>query len=119
VSDRATLLILALPALVLAAGSFLRSVPGEWCQTALLAWTAVGLGFVAGRVSETQPLAAVGLGLGFLALAVGGVVGLTGLAVVYVAVAAAAVAGVLTWPWPIAALLGFACAAGAARSLVQ
>jgi hypothetical protein len=119
VSYRAAVLIVTIPALILAAGAFLRSVPGEWSQNALLAWGAVSLGLLAGQATDTLYLAAIGLVLGFVALAVGGAVGLGVLAAVYAGAAAAALAGALAMPWPVAAVLAAACAAGAARGVIH
>ena len=118
-SDRATVLLLAIPALVLAGGALLRSVPGEWSQSALLAWAAVGLGFLSGQASGSAPmLGAAGLLLGFLALALGGAVGLGVLAALYLALTAASLIGLVASPWFVAALLAAACAAGAIRALI-
>ena len=118
-SDRATSLLLVIPAAVLAFGALLRSVPGEWSQSALLAWAAVGLGFLSGQSGSTPALAGLGLTLGFAVLALGGQPGLVALAAVYAALAIAAMLGVVVVPWPVAALLAGACALGAARSLVH
>lgn len=117
--DRAVLAVVVAPALLLAAGALLRSVPGEWSQSALLAWAAVSLGFLAGRTADTLGVAVMAPILGFFALALGGAVGLIALSAVYAGVAVATVAGVLAVPWPVAALLASACAAGAARSLIH
>lgn len=117
--DRTTTLLLGIPALILAGGALLRSVPGEWSQSALLAFAAVALGFVTGQLVGATPLAALGLALGFVALAVGGATGLTGLAVVYGVLAAAAFAGTITAPWPAALVLAAACAVGAGRGLLH
>lgn len=118
-TDRTTLLILAIPAVALAVGALLRSVPGEWSQSALLAWTAVSLGFLLGQAGETTLLAAAGLASGFLVLAVGGTAGLGLLAAVYAVVVVLALTGVVAVFWPTAAVLAVSCAAGAARGLIH
>ena len=116
-SERFTTVLTVAPALVLAAGSFLRSVPGEWSQGALLAWAAISLSFLAGQTT-TLP-AWIGLTLGFVAIAVGGVPALVGLCVVYLSAVTASLLGVLPIPWVAAAGLALACGLGSLRDLVH
>jgi hypothetical protein len=121
-AERATVVIVVAPALLLALASLLRSVPGEWSQSALLAWAAVAAAYLAGGAGGAgAPLAqtAVGLGLAFAALATGGAWGLLLLTAMSLAATAAALAGGLAVAWPATALLAAACALGAARDLIH
>jgi len=116
-SERFTTVLTVAPALVLAAGSFLRSVPGEWSQGALLAWAAVSLSYLAGQTT-TVP-ASIGLTLAFVAIAVGGVPALVGLCVVYLFALTASLLGAVHIPWVAAACLALACGLGSLRDLVH
>jgi len=118
-SERAVVVILVAPALLLALASLLRSVPGEWSQSALLAWTAVAAAYLAGAVGAPVAATAAGLVLAFAALALGGAWGLLLLAAMGLAATAAALAGGLALAWPATALLAAACALGAARDLIR
>lgn len=116
-SERFTTVLTVTPALMLAAGSFLRSVPGEWSQGALLAWAAVSLSFLAGQTT-TVP-ASIGLTLAFVAIAVGGLPALVGLCVVYLLALTASLLGVLHIPRAAAAGLALACGLSSLRELVH
>jgi len=118
-AERALVLVVAVPALALAAASLLRSVPGEWSQSALLAWAAVSLAYLGGQAAVPLGVAVAALALAFAALALGGATGLLVLVATGLTLAAAALAGVVTAPWPAAALLAPACAIGAARPLIH
>jgi hypothetical protein len=118
-AERATVVIVVAPALLLALASLLRSVPGEWSQSALLAWAAVAAAYLAGGAGAPLAQTAVGLGLAFAALATGGAWGLLLLTAMSLAATAAALAGGLAVAWPATALLAAACALGAARDLIH
>jgi hypothetical protein len=110
---------LLVPVLVLGLGAWLRHLPGEWSQAALLAWTGLLLAFVSALAwpPGLGPwLPALGLVAAMLALVMGGWVGLALLATAHLSIAAAALAGLAGVPWWAVGLTGMIAAAAAFRA---
>lgn len=113
--------VLVVPAVALGAAAWLRHLPGEWSQAALLGWTALLLAHASSLAwpPDLGPwLPALGLVLAFLAVATGGWVGLALLAVAFLLLAVAALAGVAQLPWWAAGLIALASGAAAIRTLL-
>lgn len=111
---------LAAPTLLLAAGVFLRHVPGEWSRAALLAWAAVLLAYLAGQMppGAASWSGVVGLAIAFAALAVGGSAGLGLLALAFALLAAAGLAGIVAAPLGLCLVTAAATAAAAWREAI-
>lgn len=111
--------VLLVPVLVLGLGAWLRHLPGEWSQAALLAWAALLLAHVSALAwpSGMGPwLPALGLVTAFLAMVAGGWVGLGLLAAAHLAIAVAAMASLAGVPWWAVGVVGVATAAAALRA---
>lgn len=107
--------LLLLPSLLLAGGSLLRSVPGEWSRSALLAWSAVLLAHLAAQIAapDLAWLRPLFLVPAFAALVLGAT---PGLVVAALALAALALSPSLPAPGWVPALAALAAALGAARA---
>lgn len=111
--------LLLTPALLLAGGAWLRSVPGEWSRSALLAWVAVALAHLAGTGAAGPAAAWLVLPLAFLALALGGTAGLGLASAMLGVIALLAVSGFVPGPWWGPALLAVCALIGAVAGLVR
>lgn len=117
--ERVPLIVVAVPAVALGAGSFLRDVPGDWSRSALLAWLAVSLAHltaVEALLGISRDVHAVaGLLIAFTALSLGGPIGLGLLAVAFALLTAAQLAGVASASWTVCLVLAAIAAAAAWR----
>ena len=112
---------LIVPVVVLGIGAWLRHLPGEWAQAALLAWAALLLAHASALAwpQDFAPwLPALGLAVAFLAVASAGWIGLALLAVAHLLIAAAALAGIAQLPWWAVGLTAVATGAAALRAFL-
>lgn len=116
-----SLLVLGAPLLVFGVGAWLRDVPGEWSQGALLAYGAIVITFLCGQANQMSNSVSwllVGLPLAFSALLLGGASGLLLLGALFVGGIALSFSGFApNIPWIICALGALLSIAAGVRML--
>ena len=111
------LVTMGVPLIAFGLGAWLRDVPGEWSQGALLAYGAVVVGFLCGQTihhTHGNNWLLIGMPFAFLALLLGGANGLILLGALFVGGCVLSLTGVApSLPWIICALGAlFSIAAG-------